>query len=140
MSEEEKAAKKLQRAAEKQAEQKKKLATASAAKYLPALKGALQKLTDKKDRMGEVYAQVPVATQEQVAEAVQDLTSTVSFATKLLDAAAKGTAFKEDVPWNKEKDLQGKVKAGNEALRAIADVLRAGKPASKGQGRGGQKK
>eukprot|EP00435_Cladocopium_sp_Y103_P059336 s617_g21.t1 len=142
MTEAEKAARKQQRVAEKQAEQKRKAATASAAKYLPALKAALQKaalqkVSEKKDRMGAEYEQVPEATRDQVAEALTDLEKTVTFATKLLDAAAKGKALNESVPWDKEKDLQAKVKAANEAARAIADLLRAGKPSSKGRGRGG---
>jgi hypothetical protein len=43
------------------------------------------------------------------------------------------------VPWGKEKDLAAKIKAGNEAVRAIADFQRAAKPAPP-KGRGGGKK
>ena len=140
LSEEEKQLKKQLRQAEKQAELSRKVATASAAKLLPGLKAVLQKVTDKKDRMGASYNTLPDATQEQVTEVTTDLTETIAFATKLLDAAAKGKPLTETVPWGKEKELAAKIKAGNEAVRAIGDFLRAEKPAGKGRGRGKEQK
>jgi deferrochelatase/peroxidase EfeB len=139
LSEEEKEVKKQQRQAQKQAELLRKQATASAAKLLPGLKAVLQKVADKIDRMGASYESLPEATQEQVTEVSTDLTETIAFATKLLDSVAKGKPLTEAVPWGKEKDLAAKIKAGNEAVRAIADFQRAAKPAPP-KGRGGGKK
>ena len=140
MTEEEKEEKKQQRLAEKRLLASKKIATAAAAKHLAGLKAVRDKLSAKQERMGASYQELPADLQEKVAKAMTDLDETIAFCGKLLDAAAKGTNMRESLLFEKEKELQQKIKSGNTALRDVQDYLRGEKENVKGKGRGrGQK-
>ena len=136
LTEEEKQEKKHQRLALKAAEADRKSALAAAAKHVAGLKSVLAKLEDKKHRLGATFDALPSAASEEVNTNITDLQGVVSEATKLLDAAAKGKSMTDAVSFKKEKDLGGKIKSGNAALRILNDTLRAQKENMKGQGRG----
>jgi hypothetical protein len=136
MTTEEKEEKKQQRLAEKQLLASTKVATAAAAKHFAGLKAVRQKLGDKQERLGTSFQELPADLQDQVAKAIKDLDETTAFCGKLLDAAAKGTNVGAPLLFQKEKELQLKIKSGNTALRSVHDYLRGDKENVKGKGRG----
>eukprot|EP00438_Fugacium_kawagutii_P002334 Skav205347 [mRNA] locus=scaffold418:34642:35813:+ [translate_table: standard] len=125
---EEKEAAKQARAEQRKAEADYKTATAAAVKFLPLLKGVLQKLADKKTQLGDLLAQLPDPAQEHMDRVATDLTDTVAKATQLLDKAAKGQSLLSvEVTWKKEKELQAKLREGNAAVRTLQDFKRSQK-------------
>lgn len=125
---EEKEAAKKAKTEQRKAEADYKAATAAAVKFLPLLKAALQKLTQKKEQLGELLQALPDAAQEHLLTVTEDTTETVTKATQLLDRAAKGQSLLSVVlTWKKEKDLQGKLREVNAAVRTLLDFKRAQK-------------
>eukprot|EP00438_Fugacium_kawagutii_P017618 Skav201060 [mRNA] locus=scaffold2848:87266:90539:- [translate_table: standard] len=125
---EEKEAAKQARAEQRKAEADYKTAAAAAVKFLPLLKGVLQKLADKKTQLGDLLAQLPDPAQEHMDRVATDLTDTVAKATQLLDKAAKGQSLLSvEVTWKKEKELQAKLREGNAAVRTLQDFKRSQK-------------
>lgn len=128
LTQEEKEQNKRAKAAQKKLEVERKVATAAAVKYLPALKAVEAKLKEKSDKLGNQFANLSAEVQREVKDCLEDLAQVVAIGTKVLSQAAAGKALADvDVPWKKDKDLQSKVKVANSCLRALQEFVRQNK-------------
>lgn len=141
MSEEEKeAAKKLKLAVKKHAQERKN-AAAAAVKLMPSLKAVQAKLTAKMDEVQSTGTSLPEASEEQVQEAVKQVSAAVECGGCLMDRCAKGKSLDDmSLAFSSEKDLNSLMRSANAAARVIAEFLRGHKenvgPKTKGRGKG----
>lgn len=123
----------------KRAEKQDRVELAAAAKLLPALKAAQEKLQKAWDKVSpELKEELPPATQEAAQTALQSLADVLAQAQARLQAAAKGKAL-TDAPeslWRSEKDLNQEIRAANAAVRSLQNFFRehrAAAPKAKGK-------